>query len=177
CEERADWRDKAEAAGFLFHTLDGEPYWDERAYYGFTLREIERDLEAPTAELDGMCRELVGRAIDDERMMRALQIPQASWNYIAASFRRGDPSLYGRFDLCYDGKGPAKLLEDAIARAIVPRDADQYNSLHERLIERWKAIAPGGHLHLAGVVDSPEDRGTLVYLEDTAQQAGLTTSM
>src|SRR6185437_14226074 len=109
---------------------------------------------------------------------------------------------YGRFDLCYDGKGPAKLLEynadtptslfetavfqwswleDAIARQIVPRDADQYNSLHERLIERWKAIAQnaqrfGGHLHLAAVVDSPEDRGTLAYLEDTAQQAGLATT-
>jgi len=202
CEERGDWREKAEAAGFLFHTLDGDPYWDESAYYGFTLREIERDIEAPTGELDGMCRELVARAIDDERLMRALQIPQASWYFIAASFRRGDPSLYGRFDLSYDGKGPAKLLEynadtptslfetavfqwswleDAIARQIVPRDADQYNSLHERLIERWKAIAQnaqrfGGHLHLAGVVDSPEDRGTLAYLEDTAQQAGLATT-
>jgi glutathionylspermidine synthase len=198
CDERPDWREKAEAAGFLFHTLDGQPYWDESAYYGFTLREIERDLEAPTAELDGMCRELVGRAIDDERMMRALQIPQPLWNFIAASFRRGDLSLYGRFDLSYDGKGPAKLLEynadtptsifetavfqwgwleDAIARQTVPRDADQYNSLHERLIERWKAIGPGGHLHLAGEIDSPEDRGTLAYLEDTARQAGLGTTM
>ncbi|HEY1544340.1 MAG TPA: glutathionylspermidine synthase family protein [Xanthobacteraceae bacterium] len=198
CEERADWCQKAEAVGFLFHTMDGAPYWDESAYYGFTLREIERDIEAPTAELDAMCRELVGRAIDDERLMRALQIPQPLWNFIAASFRRGDPSLYGRFDLSYDEKGPAKLLEynadtptslfetavfqwswreDAIARGILPRDADQYNSLHERLIDRWKAIGQGGHLHLAGVIDSPEDGGTLAYVEDTARQAGLVTSV
>ena len=45
-------------------------YWDERAYYAFTLEQIERDIEAPTAELEGMCRELVARAIDDERMMQ-----------------------------------------------------------------------------------------------------------
>jgi glutathionylspermidine synthase len=202
CEERPDWRETAEAVGFLFHTMDGEPYWDESAYYGFSLYEIEHDIEAPTAELDGMCRELVGRAIDDERLMRALQIPQPLWNFIAASFRRGDPSLYGRFDLRYDGQSPAKLLEynadtptsvfetavfqwnwheDAIARGIVRSGADQYNSLHERLIERWKTIgqslqASGGHLHLAGVLDSPEDHGTLVYLEDTARQAGLGTT-
>ena len=198
CEERADWREKAEAAGFLFHTMDGEPYWDERAYYGFSLAEIERDIEAPTAELDAMCRELVARAIGDERIMRALQIPAALWNFIAASFRRGDPSLYGRFDLSYDGRAPAKLLEynadtptsvfetavfqwswleDVIARQIVPRNADQFNSLHERLIDRWRAIGQGGHLHLAGVTDSAEDFGTLAYLEDTARQAGLTTTL
>jgi glutathionylspermidine synthase len=198
CEERADWRDTAQRVGFLFHTVDGEPYWDESAYYGFTLQQIERDLEAPTAELDGMCRELVARAVGDERMLRALQIPPAMWSYVAASFRRGDPSLYGRFDLSYDGKGPARLLEynadtptsvfetavfqwtwleEAIARQIIPRNADQYNSLHERLIDAWKTIAQGRHVHLAGVTESAEDRGTLAYLEDTARQAGLATTI
>ena len=67
CDERADWHSKADAAGFRFHTIAGERYWDERAYYAFTLEEIERDIEAPTAELDHMCRELVARAVDDER--------------------------------------------------------------------------------------------------------------
>jgi glutathionylspermidine synthase len=198
CEERADWRETARRVGFAFHTLDGEPYWDESAYYGFTLKEIERDLEAPTAELDGMCRELVTRAIGDERMLRALQIPQGMWTYVAASFRRGDPTLYGRFDLSYDGQGPAKLLEynadtptsvfesavfqwmwleEAIARQIIPRNADQYNSLHERLIDGWKAIGQGRRVHLAGVTDSVEDLGTLAYLEDTARQAGLPTTL
>jgi len=43
CDERVDWRETAEDAGFEFHTIDGERYWDERAYYGFTLQEIERD--------------------------------------------------------------------------------------------------------------------------------------
>ena len=85
CDERADWREKADAAGFTFHTIDGERYWDERAYYAFTLEEIERDIEAPTAELDKMCCELVARALDDERMLKLLRIPERFWTFIAAS--------------------------------------------------------------------------------------------
>src|SRR3954464_1855057 len=91
--------------------MDGQRYWDERAYYGFTLKEIEEDIEAPTGELDAMCRELVARAVDDERMLKVLCIPERFWTFIAASWKRGDPSLYGRFDLSYSGEGPAKLLE------------------------------------------------------------------
>lgn len=198
CPERADWRQKAEAAGFLFHTLDGARYWDESAYYAFTLAEIERDLEAPTAELDGLCRELVGRAVDDERVLRLLRIPERYWTLIAASWKRGDKSLYGRFDFRYDGQGPAKLLEynadtptavyetavfqwlwlkDAIDAGIVPPAADQFNSLHERLIAAWQSLGPVGRVHLAGVTDNPEDAGTLAYLEDTARQAGLATTV
>src|ERR1700730_14758929 len=50
CDERPDWREKAEAIGFQFHTIDGERYWDERAYYAFTLEEIERDMAARRSE-------------------------------------------------------------------------------------------------------------------------------
>jgi glutathionylspermidine synthase len=197
CDERPDWKAKADEAGFRFHTIAGERYWDERAYYAFTLKEIEEDIEAPTAELDAMCRELVVRAVSDERMLRVLRIPERFWTFIAASWKRGDPSLYGRFDLRYDAQGPAKLLEynadtptsvfetgafqwmwleDSIANNTVPKEADQYNSLHERLIEGWKEIGKGAHLHLAGALADPEDGGTISYLEDTARQAGLSTT-
>jgi glutathionylspermidine synthase len=195
-DERADWRQLAEQCGFLFHTLDGQPYWDETAYYAFSLNEIEDDLEAPTATLHGMCNELVARALADDRILKRLAIPERYWNFLAASWKRHDGSLYGRFDLRYDGHGPAKLLEynadtptsvfetavfqwnwlnDAAARAIIPRDADQFNSLHERLIEGWKELARGGKIHFAGMLDNPEDAGTLAYLRDTAHQAGAST--
>ena len=55
CPERDDWRATAESAGFDFHTIDGERYWDERAYYAFTLDEIERGIEAPTGEIGTAC--------------------------------------------------------------------------------------------------------------------------
>src|SRR6185437_12835698 len=76
CAERADWRAKAAACGFGFHTIDDAPYWDETAYYAFSLREIERDIEAPTEELHAMALDMVGRVVGSERDMERLAIPE-----------------------------------------------------------------------------------------------------
>jgi glutathionylspermidine synthase len=197
CAERDDWRTTADETGFDFHTIDGERYWDERACYTFTLDEIERQIEAPTGEIDAMCLELVARAIDDENILRRLRIGEAFWPLISESWHRDEASLYGRLDLRFDGHGPAKLLEynadtptsifeaavfqwtwleQAIERRIIPSHADQFNSIHERLIEAWKKLGEGRHLHLAGTTENIEDAGTLAYLEDTARQAGLATT-
>lgn len=198
CPERDDWQDTAAQCGFDFHMIEGERYWDERAYYAFTLEEIERDIEAPTAEIEEMCHEAVGRILDDERLLRRLKIPQAFWPLLAASWQRDDESLYGRLDLSYGGHGPAKLLEynadtptsifeaavfqwtwleQAIERRIVPQRADQYNSIHERLIARWQELGGSHHLHLTGLTGDSEDAGTLTYLADTASQGGLATTV
>src|SRR3954470_8668370 len=99
CPERDDWRATAESAGFDFHTIEGERYWDERAYYAFTLEEIERRIEAPTGEIDAMCLELVQSAVDNAATLKRLKIPQSFWPLISESWRRDDPSLYGRIDL------------------------------------------------------------------------------
>jgi glutathionylspermidine synthase len=198
CPERDDWRITAEQAGFEFHTIDGERYWDERACYAFSLQEIERQIEAPTGEIDAMCLELVGHAIDDENILRRLKIPEAFWPLISESWHRDEASLYGRIDLSFDGHGPAKLLEynadtptsifeaavfqwtwleQAIERGILSSHADQFNSIHERLIEAWKKVGAGRYLHLTGTTENSEDAGTLAYLEDTARQAGLETTL
>jgi len=198
CPERDDWRATAESAGFDFHTIDGERYWDERAYYAFTLDEIERQIETPTGEIDAMCLELVGRAIGNEHDLRRLKIPEAFWDLIAESWHRDEASLYGRLDLKFSGSGPAKLLEynadtptsifeaavfqwswleQAIERNIIPKRADQFNSIHERLIEAWRKVGGTHPLHLTGMTGNTEDAGTLAYLADTAAQAGLQTTL
>jgi glutathionylspermidine synthase len=198
CRERDDWQATAEACGFDFHTIDGVRYWDERAFYAFTLAEIEDLIEAPTGEIDAMCRELCGSVVEDERHLRRLRIPEAFWPLIRDSWRRHDGSLYGRLDLSYGGSGAAKLLEynadtptsifeaavfqwtwleQAIERRLLEGGADQFNSLHERLIEAWKKLGAASHLHLAGMLNNPEDLTTLTYLEDTAKQAGLETTL
>jgi glutathionylspermidine synthase len=197
CPERDDWQTSAEAAGFDFHSIGGERYWDERAYYAFTLDEIERGIEGPTGEIDAMCLELAGRAVSDESYLTRLKIPEAFWPLISESWHRDDQSLYGRIDLSFDGRSPAKLLEynadtptsifeaavfqwswleQAIERNIIPKRADQFNSIHERLIEAWKKFGASTHLHLTGMTESAEDAGTLAYLEDTARQAGFATT-
>lgn len=184
--------------GFSFHAPDGVPYWDESTYYAFTLEEIERDLEAPANELAALCLDLVGRIHSDEEVLQKLAVPRHAWSLIAESWRRDDPSLYGRFDFAYGGEGPAKLLEynadtptslfetavfqwvwleDAMAQGLLPKDADQFNSVHEKLIARLKTVVGGPKLHLAGMLESEEDAGFLRYLADCAIQAGLKTTM
>ena len=94
--ERADWKAMLEADGFDFHTINDAPYWVEDAYYAFTLAQIENHIEDVTTELEAMCRDLAGRIVGDERLLRRLAIPETAWDPIAASWRRDDPSLYGR---------------------------------------------------------------------------------
>ncbi|UFZ07835.1 glutathionylspermidine synthase family protein [Bradyrhizobium ontarionense] len=199
CPERDDWRQTAEQCGFDFYELDGERYWDERAYYAFTIAEIELGIEEPTGEIEQMCLELVERVLGDDALLRRLQIPEHVWPLLSDSWTRKDGSLYGRLDLSYQGgRMPAKLLEynadtptsifeaavfqwtwleQAIERHIIPGRADQYNSIHERLIKRWRALGQGHRLHLTGLTEDAEDAATLAYLADTAAQAGLSTTV
>jgi glutathionylspermidine synthase len=195
---RHNWQATAERYGFRFHTLYAEPYWDESHAYALTLKQIEDDLESPTEELAAMCLDIVDRAIRNEEWLRRLAIPEPMWAVIRDSWRRDDPSLYGRFDFSYAGSGNAKLyeynadtptslyesaffqwlwLEEAAATRIIPHDADQFNSIQEKLITRFSVLPGKGlsRLHLACVEDNEEDAGTLLYLEDCARQAGLTT--
>jgi glutathionylspermidine synthase len=194
--ERTDWREAAAREGFTFHYLDGEIYWDESACYAFTMDQIERDLEAPTEELHAMCLDLVDDAVRSEALMARLAIPEEVRDFVAETWRLKSPSLYGRFDFAYDGTGPAKLLEynadtptsiyetgyfqwswleARIADGTFPADADQFNSLHEKLIARFRALfTAGSYVHFASDAEHVEDRQTVRYLEDLAGQAGLT---
>ncbi|WP_230631402.1 glutathionylspermidine synthase family protein [Sphingomonas sp. Leaf37] len=196
--ERPGWEDTAAAMGFTFHHMDGARYWDERAYYRFTLDEVEQGIEAPSGELHAMCLDLVAEVVGSEALMHRLAIPDAMRDVVAASWRAGAPSLYGRFDFSFDGSGPAKLLEynadtptsiyetalfqwqwleDRIADGTLPAEADQYNRLHDALVARFGALfTPGSLLHFASVPDFVEDRQTVRYLEDAARQAGLEPS-
>lgn len=147
--------------GFDFHIIDNEIYWDESRAYRFTLRQIEEQIEKPTAELHQMCLEVVDRAVKDEEILTQLAIPPLYWDVIAESWRARDPSLYGRMDFAWCGNAPVKLLEynadtptslyesayfqwlwleDARRSGIIPRDADQYNAIQERLISRFSEL-------------------------------------
>jgi glutathionylspermidine synthase len=166
----------------------GDVYWDESACYAFDAVQIDR-LEAVTAELHAMCLQAAAEVVRTQRYAD-FAIPEPFWELVSASWQRAEPSLYGRFDFSWNGEGEPKLLEynadtpTALPEAAVaqwqwvedvkPR-ADQFNSLHEKLIARWSALArPAGAnpLHLACVSDSEEDLGNIEYLRDCALQAG-----
>jgi glutathionylspermidine synthase len=63
---RPDWETIVESQGFHFHTPEGQPYWDETAYYRFTAQEIDQ-IERATEELDQMCLTAVEHVIETRR--------------------------------------------------------------------------------------------------------------
>ena len=108
-EPRPDYVEKVEHFGLSFHTVDGEPYWNEAACYEFTADEIAV-LEAASQRLHEMCLAAVERVISCGELDR-LGIPVEAHRVIAQAWEADPPSLYGRFDLAFDGLNPPKLLE------------------------------------------------------------------
>ena len=180
---RANLAATLEAQGLSFHGRDG--YWKEDVCYRFSLRQIE-EIESATNELHDMCRAALRMAVRTGRLAQ-LAIPPAFWDPIAASLARDDFSLYGRFDLAYDGRSapimleynadtPTCLLESSVCQWYWLQeqfpDADQFNSIHERLIARWRELPGIGPVHIACVENSEEDWACATYLVDTLTQAG-----
>jgi glutathionylspermidine synthase len=186
---RSDWQKRVERVGLTYHTLaDGSPYWDESAYWEFTATEIDR-LEVATAEVQRLAL-TAGDVILNQDRLAQMGIPAAASPAIRSAWNSEPPALYGRLDLAYDGTTiklleynadtPTGLVEAAVAQWYWLEDcfpgADQFNSLHEKLIAKWKDLkdyvssptyfADGG---------SEEDRMTVTYLRDTAEQGGLHT--
>lgn len=185
---RSDYREKIEALGFDFH---GD-YWREEAYYRFTPAEIER-LEEATIEAYRMYCEAAEYIISEKPdfMERMLQIPTEVCERICESWNRDELSLYGRFDFLLDEKGVPRILEfnadtpTSLLEASVIQwqwkeecfpECDQYNGIHEGLVQSWKDIFPAGsNIHFVGALDDHEDTGTLQYLASTAMEAGYST--
>ena len=187
---RSDWQQKLEAIGFTFHSLDGV-YWTENVCYAFTAEEIDL-LESVTAGLQALCLEAVEQVIR-RNLFDRLAIPELLRDRIVASWGSDEPSLYGRFDLRFDGVAsptlleynadtPTSLVEASIAQWFwleeTRPECDQFNSLHEKLIARWNHLRSDfpNYLHFACTADSAEDYRTVEYLRDTAVQAGFRTA-
>jgi len=187
---RAGWQTRVQECGLAWHTGQ-QPYWNESAFYEFTAAEVDL-LEAATNELEKMSLAAVQHVIDNHLYVR-MGIPASLAPLIERSWESEPPSLYGRFDLAYDGTNPPKLLEynadtptSLLEAAVVqwswledtfPK-RDQFNSIHERLIALWNelgAYIPGRHIDFCSM-DDVEDGITVTYLQETARQAGLSTT-
>lgn len=189
---RPDWKAKVEQWGLIFHTEDDVPYWNESAYYSFTVAEIDL-IERSTNELERLCNEAIQHVIDKNRFSE-LGISDEAASLIRWAWEAEPPSLYGRFDLMYDGMNPPKMLEynadtpTALLEAAVVQwkwleerfpEADQFNSVWEGLVGQWKWLKDerkikGLKVHFAHA-DTTEDQMTVALLRDTAHEAGLET--
>ncbi len=189
--ERPDWRRRVEAQGLLFHALeDRREYWGEGTYYEFSPDEIAT-LETATNTRHALCLQAAEVAIQQKRYAE-LGVPAQAIPLIERSWEEEPPSIYGRLDLAFGPDGvpklleynadtPTSLLEAAVIQWTWLEDVfparDQFNAMHDRLIETWREVAPhldGPLVHFA-CVPSVEDEMTVGYLRDTCEQAGLAT--
>lgn len=193
-EPREGWKAIVEGQGLIWHSEGDEPYWDESAYYSFTLAEIET-IETATEAVYQLFLEAGERIVSDPETMALFGIPDWCHRAIKRAWRDEPPALnYGRFDFGYDGAGepklfefncdtPTSMLEAAVVQWEWKEDVfpalDQFTSLHEKLIGRWAEIRSrlyGQRIWFTHTADpSHEDTITTTYMRDLAAQAGLET--
>ena len=143
-----------------------------------------------------MCLQVVEKVIASDELMTKFRIPKHTWGFVRQSWKTNQPSLYSRLDLAWDGVGEPKLLEnnadtptslyeaaffqwiwleDQLNAGKLPAGSDQFNSLQEKLIDRFGELREQFGfqlLHMACCRDTVEDRGTVQYLQDCAAEAG-----
>lgn len=197
---RPDWQQKLESVGFHFHSITEDGYnlsgkthhfvyWREDVAYHFTEDQIERLYDA-TRDVHAMSLDLA-QEIFKKGDLERLGMSRLAQKLAYASWARQDPHLYGRFDIAWTGEGepkfleynadtPTSLIEASVAQWFWKEDvhprSDQFNSIHESLVEQLGKIRRTTglkSLHLVGMLhDSLEDLGNLEYLLDCAVQAG-----
>jgi glutathionylspermidine synthase len=187
---RPNWQKTVESQGLLYHTPENKTYWNESAYYEFEQKEIDT-IETATYELNKICLEAIQHVIDEDRFDLFL-IPEEFRQYIRDSWEKDEHTIYGRFDFSYDGKTQPKMLEynadtpTGLIEAAVTQwhwindkfpGRNQFNSIHERLIEVWKSVKEKsyGTMYFAALAENLEDYMNVNYLRDTAIQAGWDT--
>lgn len=192
-DPRPGWQQRLVALGMELdtgrETAPSSPYWAEDAAYVVTAAGIEA-LHVAVDELAVMIEAAVDHVITRDRFAELGISPELA-RLAVRSWEADEPSLYGRFDLCWDGSGPPKLYEynadtpTALFEASVVQwhwleerfpGKDQYNSIHEGLIEtwsRWRKERQIGLAHFACVPEDDDDLITTAYLLDTAAQASV----
>ena len=185
----------AKKYGFNFYKINNQPYWQENYYYQFTKKQIEQDLEHPSVELHQMCLNLIPKILKSEELFLRFEIDKKYWDLIANSWQT-NKGFYGRFDFSYDGEKPAKLLEynadtptsiyesaffqwlwleDNVNLGNLANSSDQFNFIQEAIITYFAKLntpkKTNFKLYFASCKNSKEDRSTVKYLQDCANQA------
>ncbi|HYD70297.1 glutathionylspermidine synthase family protein [Azospirillum sp.] len=200
---RVDWRPGIRKYPFGTAAAPAAAAWREDVRYEFSPQQIDL-IESVADELHGMVREAVRVAVDRRLLARlglrgeAARLVEAAWADYWRPFGINERAggLVGRLALAYDGRDSLKLLgtnydqpDGLFAASIVQGNwlealysgHDQFNGLHEALIERWEELAAAGpgreHLHLGCLTPDPVREGELIYLAATAAEAGIATTL
>jgi len=188
-QPRPNLKERLEKDGFYFHS----DYYSETSAYVFKLTEVIR-IEKATASLFQLCMEAIDWVIKKNRFDDFL-IPKKYWDLIKASWKEDYCSFYGRMDLAvnhdsteiflleFNADTPTSLLEASVVQWKWLEDFnpifDQFNSIHEKLLSHFKYcrsyLLGNKKLWFTGIAESIEDYTTILYLQDIASQAGIST--
>ncbi len=200
-DARPDWQKTIESQGLVYWRTDlasGESisYWDEEHHYVLRMDEI--------LEMERVARELMqllveaGDHVVEHNLFAKMGIPEFAVPRIKETWESEPPMLYGRFDFAYstgdiklleyNADTPTCLVETAVQwhwmKEVFGDEADQWNRVHEALVERWTELReglriPDGEAHFmhSHAERSGEDFMTTAYLLHTAREAGLKTTL
>jgi glutathionylspermidine synthase len=190
-----NWRKWVEKQGLLYHDIDSDKqlsFWCPDAYYQFQGPE----LEVIHDQLASFYQEMMTAAtlvIEQKQFREDFGFSPLLWEWIEHSWERDDLSIYGRFDLVYDGVDPhscgvyelnaqtATTLYESVIQAdwvkAFVRIEDQWNDLHQALTSAWGYVARKGvgEVHFICDLNEIEDAVTTFYLQETAQAGGIET--
>ena len=202
-QPRPDWPDRLADIGLDYHSggLEPEPgpdgglWWHEADHWELTEAEVDA-LDDATTALHALCLHAVDHLVRREPQRLRRDFGMAEWmaDYACRSWLRGDPTLMGRMDLAWDAAAntarlleynadtPTLAIETALAQwfwlQTVHPGADQFNSLHEALLDGFRALQPrmdGRAMHFTAFGDAPEEWAHSTYFRDLAEQAGIPT--
>lgn len=189
-DKREDYKKKIEKLGFVFH----DNYWNEGTYYEITNQEMQLIEEATKECYKVACDTFDIMASEYKRgntyIFNEFGFPDSVIARIVDSWYNDDLSLYGRFDFClkdgrlklyeFNADTPTSLLESSLIQWFWKEDVfpeyDQYNSIHENLIQSWKDISSEYNvksLSVVSVQDNEEDLSTSGYIASCAVDANL----
>ncbi len=182
---RPDSLQRCKDVGFNFPIIDDQIYWDESHCYQFFPNQIDL-IDDVTNELHQMAIAAT-KSIIENKEYEKYHIPLEFVPMIEHSWNNGDKHLYGRMDLCfnngiiklleYNADTPTSLLEASVVQWdwLVDKfpSGDQFNSIHEKLIARWKDVVGNNLIYFSCLKENLEDINTTEYLLRTADEANI----
>ncbi|MDN3610241.1 glutathionylspermidine synthase family protein [Vibrio ostreicida] len=197
---RQGWETRLLELGFDFYEVSSRhPYWCESQYVQMTRDQVDT-IDAATEELHQLAIQAVEYVFDND-LLDLFGLPRRHYDLLRQSWATDKSYLYGRFDFAWDGRGCPKMLEynaqtptslfeasvvawDWMTQNVdsgkLPRHADQFNLLDERLIAQFAYLRETKArrsfvLHFACDEASSEDRRTVTYLAECAKDVGFET--
>lgn len=190
---RDNYVDRLKSIGFGYYNLkssNNQDYWREGICYELTESQIDH-IEDSTNDLHQMCLEMVSEIVTSGDYPSYFNLSEFAKSEIERSWKQNNKSLYGRFDLAFDGSTckmleyngdtPTGLLEGAVAQWNFIQEADgipnrdQFNLIYERMVETWNNQYPKGtKIHFTASRDAHEEEWANLYcIMNAAIEAGM----